>query len=313
MSHGAITDTMSEDGARPSPDAGTQPVPIAIPAKVSIALCSTVGLNSAAFLSRKQFELARFAELLNSLQDCFEFTAFDQQWNLGKYDELHIYTDEHYYMRLREAKAEQHYDYAIAITNDDLERSVFNTHRELEGIGIITVSHYRDYTPPGGTLQRYLAFLVLCETLCLVARYQFEHSRQSHCLFDMCRNKHDLTSCLSRPHIEATCEKDLRTAGFSDEQIDAAYSILAYVGTPSWPQIALSGIREPGAGFILGVATTLGAAILITVCVTAAEALFAASAAVWLLGLYFLALRGRPRGPRRAGRLKRLRILLSRQ
>ncbi len=311
MSEIAEMEVRSDDAVRPSPDTGAQPVRVEIPAKVSIALCSTVGLDSAAFLSRKQFELPRFVEMLNSLQGCFEFTAFDKQWDLGKYDKLHIYTDEHYYAKLRGVKKEQKYDYAIALTNDDLERAVFNTHREFEGVGVITVSHYLDYTPPGGTLRRYLAFLVLCETLCLVGQYQFEHSRQSHCLFDMCLDKRDLTSCLSRPQIEATCEKGLRTAGFSDQHIDSAYAILAYVGTPSWPQIVLSGIREPGAGFVLGIAATLGTAILITVCVRAAEALFAASAVIWLSALYVMALRGRPRGPRRTGRLRRLRILLS--
>lgn len=301
------------DGVRPSPDTDVQPVAVPIPAKIRIALYSTLGLNAASYLSRKQFDFGRFAEMLNSLQDSFEFTAFDSQWDLRDYDELHIYKDDRYFDRLREAKAEHKYTYAIVITANDLERSVFNTHRELEGIGIITVSHYLEYLPPAGTLRRYLAFLVLCETLCIVGRYQFEHSQQSCCLFDMCRNKRDLTQSLSRPQIESGCEAALEAAGFSEKHIDDAYAILSYVGTPSWPQIAFSGIREPGAGFIAGITATLGAAILLTVCVTAAEAVFAATGVLWVVMIYFMALRGRPKGPRRTGRLKRFRILLSRQ
>lgn len=307
---GAVTGANS---VRPSPDSGVEPAPIMIPPNASIALCSTVGLQSAAFSSRKGFNLPGFAELLNSRQGVFAFTAFDQQWDLGPYDKLHIYTDEHYYERLCGIKQEQRgFDYAIAITSDDLERSVFNTHDEERGVGIITVSHYWDYIPPGGSLQRYLAFLVLCETLCLVGRYQFEHSRPAYCLFDMCRNKRDLSLCLTRPKIEPACEKELRTAGFRDEHLDAATAILTYVGTPSLPQIAISGIREPGAGFMLGVATTLGTAVLITVAVTAAEIVLAISAFLWLGGLYFIALRDRPKASKRAGRLRRLRNLLSR-
>jgi len=312
MSSQAQNAAQTSEG-RPSPDTGVGPTRITVPPKPRVALCSTQGLETAAFSSRRGFSLTRFAELLNSLQTCFEYTAFDQQWVLGPYDKLHIYTDEHYYERLGIIKGEQRgYDYAIAITSDDLERSVFNTHDETRGLGIITLSHYWDYIPPGGSLQRYLAFLVLCETLCLIGHYQFEHSRPAYCLFDMCRNKRDLTLCLTRPKIEAACEQDLRAAGFADEHIDAANSILTYVGTPSLRQIATSGIREPGAGFMLGVAMTLGAAILITVAVTIAEIAFAVSAALWLVALYFIALRGRPKVPKRTGRLKRLRILLSR-
>lgn len=310
-SHSA--EVTSIDGRRPSPDSGVEPALLEIPPKASVALCSTLGLQSAAFSSRSGFNLPLFVEQLNSLQSVFVFTAFDQKWDLGPYDKLHIYTDEHYYEKLCEIKQEQRgLDYAIAITSDDLERSVFNTHDEARGVGIITVSHYWDYIPPGGSLQRYLAFLVLCEALCLIGRYQFEHSRPAYCLFDMCRNKRDLTLCLTRPKIEDTCEKELRAAGFTDEQVDAANAILTYVGTPSLRQIAISGIREPGAGFLLGVATTLGAAILITVAVTAAEIVFAVSAVLWVAGLYFIALRGRPKVAKRTSRFKRLRILLSR-
>ncbi|HEY3946542.1 MAG TPA: hypothetical protein VGL78_15045 [Solirubrobacteraceae bacterium] len=302
-----------DDGVQPSPDTDAQPALVHIPDKVGVALFSTIGLNTVSGRSRKGFALTEFAESLNGLQDAFEFTGFDKQWNLDEYDELHIFTNEHYYDRLRGAKAEQHYDYAIAITSDDLEQSVFNVHREGEGIGIITVSHYEEYLPPGGSFQRYLAFLVLCETLCLAGKYQFEHSRQSHCLFDMCENKHDLIACLSRPQIELRCERNLRKAGFGDGQIEAAYAILRYVGSPSWTQIAISGVREPGAGFALGVATTLAAAIIISASPVAAEAVCAGAAMVWLVTLYVTAVRGRPRMRRPSGRLRRFRIRLSRQ
>jgi hypothetical protein len=301
------------DDPRPSPDTGARPPFVVIPEPVRILLCSTLGLDATPYPSRKRFDLVGFSEILNGLQGTYQFVPHDAKWDLGRYDQLHIYTDEHYYRELRRAKTDRGVDYAIAITTDDLERAVFNTHKELEGIGIITVSRYLDYLPPGGSLQRYLAFLVLCETMCLAGKWQFEHSRHARCLFDMCRNKSDLTLCLSRPHIDDDCEAALRSAGFKESHISDAYKILGYVGTPSWSQIVIGGIREPGAGFVLGVAATLGSAILIAVSVTAAEALFAGSALVWLATLGFIAGRSSPRRPQQASRLRKLGIRLSRQ
>jgi hypothetical protein len=314
LGDGALTP--EENSIRPSADSGIPPTCQTIPETVTVALCSCDKLDSVPFPSRRKFSLERFAVTLNGLQSSFRFVAVDAKWNLGIYDKTHIYSNSRYGDKLKDAMHERHCPFAIVITTEDLEDTVFNAHKEDEGWGIITTSRYVDYLPPGSSLFRYLAYLVLCETLCLVGKYQFEHARHAHCLFDMCRNKRDLTQCLSRPSVEQECQDRLRDAGFSDTHLQDVYEILTFVGMSSVPQMLTRGVTEPGASFLLGVAATLATAITVTICVTLAEALFAGVALFWVLWLFVLAGRGRPQRPkdgRAMGAIRQVVLRMSRQ
>jgi len=276
----------------------------------TIGLVSVRGLDSVPFATGRKFKLDRFVETLNDLQDSFEFVCEDDHWDLGTYDATHLYRNERYFKRLVETRERRDWDAAIAITAEELENGVFNVHRESACVGVVTANRFKDYLPPGGTLYRYLAYLVICETLCLLARRQFEHREYKLCLFDMCERKSDLKDCLAAPTIHPDCLVRLRTA-FHEPQIDDVYKILGYVGTSSLWKLVMRGVSEPGSGFLLGAIVALATSVVVELSVAAALIVAAGVMVLFLVVMWHKAVRGRPRRPKRAGKVKRWRLLLS--
>jgi len=140
----------------------------------------------------------------------------------------------------------------IGLTDSPLELGVFNHHDESRGVGVVTFEVYKQYIPETASLERYLAYLVLCEAFCLAGRQQFEHEEHRKCLFDFCGNKLEFTDCLVHPHICTQCKKELVASGFEDHLVESVEKLLFSLAKP-WPGSAFNAVmRRPASAMLVG-------------------------------------------------------------
>jgi hypothetical protein len=220
--------------------AGNRPVPIAL-----------IDLGG-----QLPFKLSRLAAKLNRKQKVFEFHVVKHvvsHQEMGDYDLPHAYSDEHMFDLIRAITCKAGYQNGVGITHQRLEAVRFNSHdRTRYDVGIITIDGAAKYIPMGRTLSKYVAYLLLCEALCIVGRTHFEHPEVFHCIFDECYLKEDLRECLRRAVIENGCKEKLTLAGFGDDDLEGAMSILNYVRRPSLIHAIRQSIDSPISGFFIG-------------------------------------------------------------
>jgi hypothetical protein len=156
--------------------------------------------------------------------------------------------------------------YAICVVSEELEDSSFNKHNKDDwtedgtkdeatkdmGLGVITIQDYKMYSPAATKLEQYLAFLILCESFCIVSRHHIEHSERKFCLFDLCHDKKDLITSIMRAFIHDQCIEDLLSFGFNEEDIAEANKILAYVRKPNTSAILLKWLNDPRISITIG-------------------------------------------------------------
>ncbi len=199
-----------------------------------------------------EMQLARLTDRLNRLQKIFHYEPFSPGIDLPrKYDLKHIYSDKVYYSAIEKALYRTDYNYCIGITNERLQESSFNRHDHNRGTGVITIADAEGFTPWDKTINQYLAYLILCESYCLVGKKHYEHSPRRFCLFDECHDLKDLVKCLQRPHICNKCKKRLMQR-FEQSDIEGAQPVLDYVGKPSILRILSRSFGNPLWGFFLG-------------------------------------------------------------
>jgi hypothetical protein len=176
------------------------------------------------------------AKKLNSRQSRFLFVSVVRIVDMGNYDLLHGYSDKHLFKLVEDHLRGTGPSHGIGVTHFPLlQHDAFNRHDQNRGIGVITYSDYKKYTPTNKDLEQYLSYLILCELYCIVGRTDFEHELREYCLFDLCRNKEDLRECLNNPQInEGTvkCKSLLIAAGFAEDDIAAGEAILGFVKRP---------------------------------------------------------------------------------
>lgn len=243
--------------------------------------------------------LAKVAARLNLRQKLFHYQIFGPTISLGEYPDQfdHGYLSQQYYDELKRRISASSYLRAIAITPEELEQGSFNRHDHAAGVGVITINGYKNYVPPGCTMTQYLSYLILCESLCLVAGQHFEHRETWFCLFDMCHRKSDLTDCLRRPYIHKECCTRLKAVGFTDPDIAEANKLLAFVGEPNWWHILGETFRHPATGLVLGAAIALWVRIIVELSIDVASAIAASLLLVFLAVTVVNYVRARPRLP----------------
>ena len=144
------------------------------------------------------------------------------------------------------------YDLAIGITSQQIQEYSFNRHDHLSGVGIVTTGGADEYKPLSVPLEKFMTYLILCESCCIAGHTHFEHGVIHSCLFDMCYEKKDMIRCITEPKICKDCERDLRRAGFSKSDIDEVKKLLSYIKKPDIPYGIRKGFENPFAGFFLG-------------------------------------------------------------
>ncbi len=253
---------------------GTRPVKIALhPIKdLEEGVWGVVGWHS----------LTELAEILNARQQVFAYTATVELTPPKELSEKHGYQKEDYFSCLADQIEHTDFDAAIGITHWDLEESQFNQHAAPRRVGVVTTSAFEAYLPPGGSLLKYLAYLILCESFCLATGQELEHDKRNYCLFDACTVRRDLVRCLRKPHIDTDCCAKLAALGFPAAEQNGVAGLLDFVGATSWWHFAAEAVREPGTGFLLGVGTAFAGAILATVSVAAAIAVLGVVTTGWL-------------------------------
>lgn len=112
--------------------------------------------------------------------------------------------------------------WVIGITDVDLGRSplFFNGRDERTGAygkraAIISRRDWNTYAPPTRGEEQFLAYLVLCESICLIANYS-EHQTVRYCLFDKCSERADLKPALAHPFV---CEEDKAHLGTAHSEL----------------------------------------------------------------------------------------------
>lgn len=184
-------------------------------------------------------------------QKLFSFHAVAEKVPLPNRTLPHGYTLRSLYALIKDKIKGTGYSFGIGITHEVLEDARFNWHDQKSGIGVITTDQSEVYNPVGRTLYQYLAYLVLCEALCITGKTQFEHSGRNYCLFDMCMEKSDIKKCLTNPFIH--CTEKLKEAGFTDEDIESANGILAYVKRLRFTDVLQHVFTKPIVGILIGI------------------------------------------------------------
>ena len=165
---------------------------------------------------RDELDLAHLAKQLNSKQTAneprFEF-AVALAVPLPKRKGRRLYEDTEILPVVKNVlRNHGGYQYAIGITSAPLEENSFNRHSCATGpeatrnAGIITIGDWKRYTPPGVSIEQYVAFLVMCESVCLHSGFE-EWTHKPECLFDLSNEKHDLIVSLLHADICKDCEE----------------------------------------------------------------------------------------------------------
>jgi hypothetical protein len=199
------------------------------------------------------FNITKLANDLNRLknQKLFVFHPIALSVDLPDRDLPHGYSLHSLYQTVSNALAGSGYSFGIGITHEILEDTRFNWHDTEKGVGCITIDQAEVYNPAGRTIYQYVAYLVLCEALCITGRTQFEHRERFYCLFDECLERMDLKACLMRPHIH--CKDRLKAVGFTDRDIDSAEAILHYVKKRHFSNVLAVAFSKWYTGVILGI------------------------------------------------------------
>jgi len=197
-------------------------------------------------------DLNRLAQDLNRArgQKLFEFHAVKMPVPLPGRDLPHAYS---FASLFRTIKGNLFaHSFGIGITHEVLEDSRFNWHDENLGVGAITIDHAEVYNPPGRSLYQYVAYLVLCEALCITSKTQLEHTDRYFCLFDMCTDREDIKTCIKEAHIHEGCKRRLVSLGFTPHDLASADDILRFVKQISISHAVRETIENPFVGFLLG-------------------------------------------------------------
>jgi hypothetical protein len=257
-----------------------RPIHIAIIAQANLAIVDSDGIE--------EVHLDKIIRNINSLQTLFSYEMVNLPLSLGDYDKLHIYSNRLYFNTMAQRIEASELEYAICIVAEELEDSSFNKHNKEDwigqrqnrdfagmpeddqskkygkelGLGVITVEDYKSYTPKGVKLDQYLAYLILCESFCIVSHQHLEHSVRKYCLFDMCHDKKDLITSLRQAYIHDECNEKLIEIGFNEKDINEAYKILAYVRKQNMGYIYLKLLNDPRISVTLGLVLGLSINIL---------------------------------------------------
>lgn len=193
-----------------------------------------------------------FTEWLNESQSLFAFKHAESETRVTE-DLLHGFTAKASFDCLSgQLKNLVDVSCGIGLTDSPLELGVFNHHDESRGVGVVTFEVYKQYVPETASLERYLAYLVLCEAFCLAGRKQFEHAEHRECLFDLCGNKLEFTDCLVHPHICTECKKELVASGFEAELVASVEKFLFSLAKPR-PGSAFNAVmRRPASAMLVG-------------------------------------------------------------
>lgn len=201
-----------------------------------------------------------FTEWLNESQELFDFQYTESETRVTE-DLLHGFTAEASFDCLSgQLKNLVDIYCGIGLTDSPLELGVFNHHDESRGVGVVTFEVYKQYVPETASLERYLAYLVLCEAFCLAGRKQFEHEEHRKCLFDLCGNKLEFTDCLVHPHICTECKKELVDSDFEPELIESVEKFLFSLAKPRPGSAFKAVMRRPAPAMLVGALVAVVAA-----------------------------------------------------
>jgi hypothetical protein len=194
---------------------------------------------------------------LNSSKDCFQYVMLhDTIESDQEYDGVHCYTNDFYFNHLnvkRSQSQKSNIRFMIGVTHDGLDGDRFNVHDQVSGFGMVTMHDNEKYKPAGMSLEQYLAYLILCESFCLVGAKHYEHHKRLFDVFDECKDKQDFRKCLEKVKISPISRTKLIEDGFP---VQAGERILQYTRRISpvqvLKQLGQSSIITLIAGAVLG-------------------------------------------------------------
>ncbi|MCK5020825.1 MAG: hypothetical protein KAS32_27635 [Candidatus Peribacteraceae bacterium] len=202
-----------------------------------------------------KLKLKSLCKNANKHQKLFEYRVLEGRESLlGDMDKLHCYSDEQCFAAVKSVLKGTGYndDYGIGITSQEIEENAFNRHNHLSGAGMVTTCDAEEYKPLSVPLEKFMTYLILCESCCIAGSTHFEHEFKHSCLFDICRKKKEITKCIDESKICAHCETELSAAGFKDSDIEEIKKLLFYIKKPDILYGIKKGLNNPFAGFLGG-------------------------------------------------------------
>jgi len=195
----------------------------------------------------------KFTRKLNSLQNTFHYGKVSTVTELGIKDVLHGYSYENLFNMVQSHIEGTDFKFGVGIIHERLEQDAFNHHSIDQRVGIISLRDFEEYIPFGRSKEQYLAYLLLCESFCIVGGVEFEHPEERDCLFDFCRDKLHFRQCMESAKIDKYCQaKLLREGGFKPIEIEKSKKILDYaarINLKNWVNIF---INNSITGFFIG-------------------------------------------------------------
>ena len=188
---------------------------------------------------RLQLDLHTLAQCLNKKQSIFNFAysedipteaignpTVDDQW----YDAKHLLTI------LQSRIQTGTFDFIIGITRhkitvqgdsvNRIDRDYFSL-SNMSNSSIISVNNsVTKYNSASKTLCQYVCFLIMCELLINLARFNLTHTSTDYCLFDECEDRSTIAQGIDNAYICPTCIAKLKSHTVSQHIIDAAQDVL---------------------------------------------------------------------------------------
>jgi hypothetical protein len=206
-------------------------------------------------------ELDKLCKKMNKKQKHRSFEFFVSNVPLvfpdgTKMEDKHNYSHAQHFSLLKQKQGK----YKIGITQNAITENCFNA-QDISNtnnlVGIVTTDDMEKFNVKGRSKRQYLAYLVLCVTICLLAGEDLEEGHEIKpdglCLFDPCRGRDKLTRCLKEPHICRECLAHLDNNGLlSNEQIEDAKSILKFVKHKSFKEAFMSTVSMRYMGLLFG-------------------------------------------------------------
>lgn len=200
-------------------------------------------------------------------------------------DDNRGYSGEVLWKWLGRAKQFSKKDRVIGVTSEILERGSFNRENPDRTCGVITLAEWEAFVPPGLNQLDYLEYLAICEAILLRAGPNLkEHPRQDACLFDVCRDRNQLTFGLRKAHIDSECVYILKeNFGFTDSHIEHIQTALRDVRAIDWYLYSTS-LGRHSLPFFAGAAVSFCASIVANLYTRTGVAIAAAllGACFWL-------------------------------
>ena len=105
---------------------------------------------------------------------------------------------------------------------------------------------------PTMTMDQYVAYLLMCETLILTAGRDLSHTVNRRCLFDECQDRYELRHCIESGTICNECKTELEESNVPHAAVNACLQVLKWCRSKRWRFVGRYTVSHPLTALSIG-------------------------------------------------------------